>query len=434
MSLRHPKERPSPGLTRRDFLKKSAATAAAVPAASALLAACGKPPSATSGEELILSTKTNPTPMPTFPDNPPIESRLTIEEGATLKIYNWDQYIYMKVVKNFEQKYGVKVEISTFNNGDEALAKMRSGGVDYDVFFPTIDMLGKLTQAQLLQPLNHDYLTNMKNLWPFYSEPNSPFYDIGQVYSVPYTVYSTGIAWRNDLVDPKDDPWHISNPYDIIWNPKYKGKIGIYDDCREATGMVLLRNGVTDVNTSNVADLNAATDSLLELVDKVNVALTVNGVYEDLPKGIFDVHQAWSGDLLAAPYYGKENASQTAPLLSYWWPKDEKGVIGNDLMSIPKASKNPVLAHTFINYLLDFDVSMLNMSWNGYQPPQNDAPPEAFTDPNFKWQWNVVPTPNNTLLPAIVQFKDLEVGYWLWELNPDVNAIWLDNWEQIQAG
>ena len=39
----------------------------------------------------------------------------------------------------------------------------------------------------------------------------------------------------------------MSNPYDIFFDPKYKGQVGIYDDYREAISMALLRKGITDI-------------------------------------------------------------------------------------------------------------------------------------------------------------------------------------------
>ena len=43
----------------------------------------------------------------------------------------------------------------------------------------------------------------------------------------------------------------LSNPYDSLWDPKYKGKTAVIDDWHTAMAMVLLRAGKTDVNTSN---------------------------------------------------------------------------------------------------------------------------------------------------------------------------------------
>jgi spermidine/putrescine transport system substrate-binding protein len=428
---RHPKEKPSGGLHRRDFLLRSAAAAGSIPAMSAILAACRSPqdsgdPLGDSGE-LVISTPEDPKPLKTFPENAPVPADAPIE-GGPLKIYNWDQYIYKKVVDDFSEAFGVDVEISTFNNMDEALAKIRSSQVDFDVFFPTVDVLGKMTQFQLLQPLNFELLPNRKNLWASYTAPGKPWYDVGGIYTVPYTVYSTGVGYRNDLVEEKDWPANIKNGYDLLWNEKYRNKLGIYDDYRTAMGMVLLRNGTENINSSDPAELSAVKDSLTEMSAATNVALTINGAYEDLPKGIFSAHQAWSGDILASPWYGKGNWASTWPLMSYWWPKG--GEIGNDLMAVLRGAKNPVLGHAFINYMLDFDPAMKNFSWNGYQPPQNDALPETFQDPNFKWSWVVPPSLNN----CIVTFEDIEGATFQTELPPTVDAMWHDNWDQFTAG
>jgi spermidine/putrescine transport system substrate-binding protein len=430
MSQRHPKAR----YTRRDFLRAGAVAAVGIPAASALLAACGSATN-TSTSQLTISTPWSPTPMPTFSENSPIADGLPIEAGATLKLYNWDQYIWKKVVDDFSEKYDVNVEISTFNTSDEALAKVRSGQTDVDVFFHDIDIVGRLTQGQLVQPLNKTYLPHLSNIWPFFTDADKPFYDVGGVYTVPYSVYTTGIAWRNDLIDEKDDPWHIDNPYDVLWNPKYDGKIGIYDEARDAIAMALQKLGFTDINTGNAEEINQAKDALMQMTQNVNAALTINGVYEELPKGTFYAHQAWSGDVVAAPWYGRGSYDETAALLSYWWPKDAQGVIGADLMSILKTAKNPVLAHTFINYMMDFEVAMKNMSWNGYQPPQNQAPPEAFADPNYEWpgeDWSGNCPPN--LANTIATFEDMEKGRWYVELEPEVEEIWIQAWDEFLAG
>ena len=432
---RHPRERNTPpsGLDRRSFLRGSAAAAAGLPLASAILAAC-QDPNSTSGTgttELTLARPDAPVTLPIADGVTPIDSGLPNETDATLKLYNWDQYIWRQVIEDFGKKFNCKVEISTFNNMDEALSKIRGGQVDFDVFFPTPDILGKLAATDLIQPLNHDYIPNLtKNIWPELSAPENPYYDVGSQYTVPYVVYRTGIGWRNDLVDEADWPSSLDNPYDAFWNPKLKGKVGIYDDYREALSLGLLRNGDTDVNTGDEAVLSASKDALLELGEMTNMALTINGAYEDLPKGIFHMHHAWSGDIIASPWYGKGSFKETAPLMSYWWPEDGTGIVANDQMTILKNAQNPVLAHQFLNYMLDFDNAMKNMSWVGYQPPQNEAPPEIFKDPDFKWAWVVPENLNN----CVTVKEDFVTGKIPCELDPAVDALWHSNWDQVTAG
>src|SRR5437763_4163020 len=137
----HPKERRSFGaeLSRRPFLKRSAGAAFALSGAVALPAACGKgtpapigsgggggtaSPSASSG--LLLARPDHPVKWPIFPDNQPIGDGLQPEQNATLKLYNWSDYIYKKVINDFGRKYNCKVELSTFNTMDEAIAKIRT--------------------------------------------------------------------------------------------------------------------------------------------------------------------------------------------------------------------------------------------------------------------------------------------------------------------
>ena len=63
---------------------------------------------------------------------------------------------------------------------------------EFDVIFSTPDQLSRLVGRELIQPLNFELIPNLqKNVWP---ELHSPFYDVGPRYSVPYTVYTTGIA------------------------------------------------------------------------------------------------------------------------------------------------------------------------------------------------------------------------------------------------
>ena len=83
--------------------------------------------------------------------------------------------------------------------------------------------------------------------------------------------------------------------YDLLWDKQYAGKVYLLDDRSEAIGMSLLRNGITtDINTSNADDIQKATDSLIELIDLVNVKLDVNA-YSEVPEGTATVHQCLVG-------------------------------------------------------------------------------------------------------------------------------------------
>ena len=119
------------------------------------------------GEDLVprFGTLDKPVTLQSYDDNPPIDSNLEPESGP-LVIYNWEQYIWKRSLKDFGKKFGVEVKYETFYNMEEAIQKFKTGEVDYDIFFPTIDYIPKLVAAKLTQPLNHDYIPNTTNLWP----------------------------------------------------------------------------------------------------------------------------------------------------------------------------------------------------------------------------------------------------------------------------
>ena len=82
------------------------------------------------------------------------------------------------VINQFVQQYaddGSKFSgITTFNNMDEGVQKLQSGKIKADVFFPTIDVLGKLVAADLLQPLNHDLIPALqRDNWAAFQNPRS---------------------------------------------------------------------------------------------------------------------------------------------------------------------------------------------------------------------------------------------------------------------
>jgi spermidine/putrescine transport system substrate-binding protein len=443
--VRHPRER---GLDRRDFLRRGAGAALGLSSFGALIAACGgetaapqpappaepgappapsapsaEPPATTGGtattEEsgLQLARPDSPVTLPIFDDNPPIESGLAPESGP-LKVYNWIEYIWKRKLRDFEKEFGVTVELSTFYTMDQAVQKLSTGAVDYDVFFPTPDRIGRLVLAKLMQPLNHEYIPNLANVWPALQDP---FYDKGSQYTVPYTIYTTGIGYRADKI--AEDVASLPNPYDIYFNGAYKGNVFLLDDAREAIGMLLLKDGVTDVNTADQAAIDAAKAELLELIDAVNVKTSVED-YSKLPEGAAWIHQAWSGSMIAAQWYLPQG---TGPeVLAYWFPPEGNGVIGSDMMGVLRSAKNPVLAHAFLNFMLDETNAYDNFAqFNGYQPPLTSLDPERLVGDG------VVP---KNLANAVAQESDFVNGYQLLELPTDAAVAWQNAWAEFKAG
>jgi spermidine/putrescine transport system substrate-binding protein len=440
----HPRDPAHRSFSRRDFLRRSLAAGVALPTSAAILAACGgdgATPPPQEGEDTVprFGTLDNPVTLQTYEDNPPIDSNLEPEAGP-LVIYNWEQYLWKQVLKDFSKKYGVEVKYETFYNMEQAIQKFQSGEVDYDVFFPTIDYLPKLAAAKLIQPLNHDYIPNTSNLWPSLQDP---YYDKGIQYSLPYTIYHTGIGWRTDIVpvEVSDLESMSPNPYEVFWNAEYAGKVGIYDAYREALSVGLYRDGGddTDLNTDDPAVIASAKDNLIELNDLVGVKTTIDGAYAGIPEGKFGLHQAWSGDMQATPWY-TSSPKEEAGLLRYYWPARGGfgGTIDNDLYVVPTSAKNPVLAHLFLNYMMEDFNAIKNWSWVGYQVPFTAVNPDTIFEESYPglegwFVWDYKGHWDN-LKSTLVTQEDFEIGKRAIGLPVDVDSLWQDAYAEFKAG
>ena len=406
-----------PGPNRRVFLQRAALLAAGTPALVAFLDACSKGAQPSSAPSLTIAAPNNPVTWDISADNKPIADGLAPEKGATLQLYSYADYIAPDAIKSFEEKYATKIQVSTFNDTDEAITKIRGGNVDYDIYFPSYDQISRLVKGDLVRSLNHSYIPNIKNVWPFFSDP---WYDKGWRYTVPYTVYTTGVGWRNDQVPA--DIGALKNPYESLWDPAYKNKTAVIDDWHTAMAMVLLKLGITDINTSSADDLKKLGDELKSLVAATSPKVTVT-MYSDLPAGQIGLSQMWSGDIINAVNYLPQGVKPD--ILRYWFPADGKGMVDNDLIVLLRSGKNSVLAHLFLNHMLEPDVAKQNFQQIGYQPPQVSLSPDSLVAEGL--------VPEN-LKSAIVRPEYFDVGYRLLELDPANDAAWHNVWRTFKAG
>ena len=412
-------------ISRRGFLRQGAAAGLLLGGGSSLLAACSssaKPATPTGTSTLTsggipLPRPTNPVTWPLSNDNPAIASNLPPETNATLRLYNWVAYINPQCLTDFGKKYNCKVEVTTFENMDDALAKLTSGQhLGFDVFFPTIDVMGQMVDGKLIQPLNHSYIPNIKQAWPDFT---NPFYDGKWHYTVPYTIYTTGIAWRKDHVD--ENPYAMANPWAMPWQAKYKDKVAILDDARESISLGLMKNGIYDLNTTDPNQIATAEQSLKELAQLTNVHID-NNDYTEVPSGQIWIHHAWSGDMATAASYMPKGVN--VDVVGYWFPPDGKGPVGNDTMTVLKGAPNPVLAHLFLNYMLDEQNVLTNISYNGYMQPITGITPQRLVAEQL-----LPPSLMSTaVLPSYFRRGVMEL-----QIPTAANALWEQAWLQVKS-
>lgn len=282
------------------------------------------------------------------------------EIDGDLLIYNWAQYMDPALKKEFSERYDVEVNEVNFDNLEAMVVKLRSGA-QYDLIWPSTEYVARLAREGLLARFDRDSLRNSKNISPFY---DSPWWDPQNEYSIPYTYYTTGIAWRDDEVSGMTGSWND------LSNPDGEGRMFILDDFQEAIGEANLIEGF-DLNTTSADELEQAKQTLIDQKAYAR-GFSTNSV-QNLVSGTAVLHQAWNGDIVNV-------RNQVDSPEDYKYETCDEGVpVGTDLMCIPVNARSPGTALTFIDWIIEPDHAARNVLWNGYPQPVEGGK-QAFAD------------------------------------------------------
>jgi spermidine/putrescine transport system substrate-binding protein len=320
-----------------------------------------------------------------------------------LLIYNWAQYMDPALKEEFSEKYGVEVNEVNFDNLEAMVIKLRSGA-SYDLIWPSTEYVARLNKEGLLARFDRDLLRNSDNISSYY---DSPWYDPNNELGVPYTYYTTGIAWREDIVSGMTGSWN-----DLL-NPDGAGKMFILDDFQEAIGEANLINGF-ELNTEDPAELETSKQTLLEQKENAR-GFSTNSV-QNLVSGSAVLHQAWNGDITNV-------RNQVDDPELYRYETCEEGVpVGTDLMCIPISSKSPGTAMLFMDWIIEPENAYRNVNWNGYPQPVEGGQ-QAFA--------KLVKTE-----PSIdVDLEALEDSALEYRLDdPDARQLWTQTFTEVKAG
>jgi spermidine/putrescine transport system substrate-binding protein len=315
-------------LTRRDAFRISGLSAAAL-----ALAACG-----VKGKGAAQAT----TPAP--------DAVAKFWAGKTGKGHvdfaNWPLYMDPKQpeLKKFTEKTGITVTYKEviqemgpwFAKVQPQLAANQSIGFDLMVITDGVQF-GQFVKLGYLAPLDPTKLVNFKaNAATKYQHEN---FDPGNVYSVPWASGMTGIAYNPDKI--KTPPTSFAD----LWNPAYKGKVGMMSDTQELANFGLLAVGANPDNSTQ-ADWQKAADKLKAQRDAGIVRKYYDQSYIDaLGSGDIWMAQAWSGDIFQKNLSDGTNFKFVIP--------EEGATLWTDNMTIPVTAANPVDAMSLIDFFYD---------------------------------------------------------------------------------
>ena len=290
------------------------------------------------------------------------------EEQVTLNVYNWGQYIAdgsddsMDIIAEFERRYpNIKVNYQTYDSNETMYSKLVNGGITVDVIIPSDYMIARMRQEGMLLELNFDNIPNYQYIDETFRNTS---YDPENKYSVPYTWGTVGIIYNSKYVDEAD-----VTGWELMWNPKYAGKILMFDNSRDAFGITQYMLGY-DVNTTDPAELQACADKLAEQ-KPVLQQYVMDQIFATMQN-----EEAWIAAYYAGDYLvmAEEN-----PDLRFYLPEHQGFNLFIDAMCIPSCAQEKEAAETFINFLCDPEISAANMDWVCYSTPISEA--KQYLDP-----------------------------------------------------
>lgn len=303
-----------PRYSRREFLIRSGLVGAGALSLPALLAACG---GGSSGGSSSAGDK-------------------------TLFFENWPGYMDEETVQLFQAATGISMKYTeAFNDNNEYFAKVQpmlaqGKKIAPDILAPTFWMADRFIQLGWAQKLDKNAIPNAKNLR---DDLVAPSWDSKNEYQMPYQTGIAGIAYN------KKSTGRELKSVEDLFDPAFKGKIGMLTEMRDTVGLTLMGMGkkLSDVKTFN--DAADAFDKIEKAKNDGQIrAFTGNDYMDDLNTGNFAACVAWSGDVLQI---AKDN-----PDVHFIVP-EEGGTNWYDTMLWVAGSENRDSVSAWMNYIYD---------------------------------------------------------------------------------
>jgi len=277
---------------------------------------------------------------------------------ARLNIFIWSEYLDPEVVKEFEQKFACKVTVDVYEDAESMLAKLQAGGgTAYDLVVPPDHLVPTMVKLQLLAPLRHANLPNLRNLDAKFANPP---YDRGNKFSVPYQWGTVGILLRPVAGKTYPESWGLL--FDASQQP---GKFVLIDSVRDCLGAALKFKG-RSLNSIEIPHLKEARDLVIAAKQRAVGFDGSVGAKNKITGKLADAAIVYSGEAA--------RAMTDDPTLRYFIPR-EGSQIWVDNLCIPAKAPHRDRAEQFINYVLDAKVGARLSNFLQFATPNAAAKP-----------------------------------------------------------
>ncbi|WP_040292562.1 spermidine/putrescine ABC transporter substrate-binding protein [Acetonema longum] len=276
--------------------------------------------------------------------------------ASELNLFIWSEYIPQAVLDKFQEKYGIKVNLSHYSSNEEMLAKLQAGGASqYDLAVATDYMVEiMLKQKQpIIQAFDVNNIPNLKNIDPQYK---NKFFDPDNQYTVAYMCGSVLLAVNTDKVK---EP---VKSYKDLLNPGLKNSLVVLDDQRAIIGIGLKILGYS-LNETDPRKLAEAKAQVAKLIPNIK-AYDSDSPKTLLINGEAAIGYVWNAEASLAK---KEN-----PAIEVVFP-EEGMYLWQDNFVLTHGAPHKREAELFMNFILEPEISLLISKEFPYTNPNMEA-------------------------------------------------------------
>jgi spermidine/putrescine transport system substrate-binding protein len=203
-------------------------------------------------------------------------------------LFQWDDYVKPPVLADYVRAYGEMPRTVSFADEDEAFAKMKTG-FKPDVMGPCYYELARWKAAGLLQPIDTTRLKNWNSLSPTLRRLPGIDAGNGKVWFVPHYWSNTSLTIRTDLAPE----YAKLQSWDILFDPKYKGRIAVLDGVDDVIPFIAKMIGV-DAYSMSEADWTRVQAKLKQLMPQLRfVSSDSTALAQGLASGELVAAMSW---------------------------------------------------------------------------------------------------------------------------------------------
>lgn len=269
-------------------------------------------------------------------------------EQKVLNILTWAGYNEDRIIKPFEEKYNCKVNSKNFS-GDEQMLTIWSASKPgtWDVVNPDgpwVKLLAEQGKIRALDPKKFPF----DDLFPIFQR-FPQHWDGDTLWGVPSRWGFYGIAYNTNYVSKED-----VNSWKLLWDPKYKGKVGIYGWYLPNIGNFGRYLGFTNPYDIDLEQLQQLEKVLLDLKPQVaTITLTASDLIQALAN-----ESVW---LAPAGNWAAVTLKEEGLPIEHNVP-EEGAVSWTESLCITSDSQNPDLAEKYIQWMLSPEIQA-KLAW-----------------------------------------------------------------------